>query len=85
MKTRVSSKGQIVLPSELRKRFGIEAGDDLGIVEWGGAVFLVPVPEDPVAAARGILKESPLTWEQYRADRRAEEEHADRRLLDSRE
>jgi AbrB family looped-hinge helix DNA binding protein len=85
MKTRVSSKGQIVLPSELRRRFGIEAGDDLGIVEWGGAVFLVPVPEDPVAAARGILKESSLTWEQYKAERRAEEERADRRLAGSRE
>jgi AbrB family looped-hinge helix DNA binding protein len=85
MKTRVSSKGQIVLPSELRKRFGIEAGDELGVVEWGGAVFLVPVPEDPVAAARGILKESALTWEQYKAERRAEEGRANRRLSGSRE
>jgi AbrB family looped-hinge helix DNA binding protein len=69
----VSSKGQIVLPSELRKRYGIEAGDELAVVEWGGAVFLVPAPDDPVAAAHGMLKDSTLTWERYKAERAAEE------------
>ena len=31
MKTRVSSKGQIVLPAELRQRDGIEAGQEFEV------------------------------------------------------
>lgn len=31
MRTRVSSKGQIVLPSELRERDGIRPGDELQV------------------------------------------------------
>jgi AbrB family looped-hinge helix DNA binding protein len=35
MKTRVSSKGQVVLPAELRRRDGIEAGQEFEIESLG--------------------------------------------------
>lgn len=34
----VSSKGQVVIPAELRKRFGIEPGSELEFVEDGSAI-----------------------------------------------
>lgn len=59
MNVTVSSKGQIVLPAELRKRYGIEAGSKLGIVDLAGSIYLVPLPDDPIKAARGMLKGKP--------------------------
>jgi len=84
MIVRVSSKGQIVLPAAVRKRMGIKTGDELVLVEWGDAVYLVPRPENPIKEAWGILKrlnpDSDYTWEQYKAERKAEEERRDRHL-----
>ena len=33
MRIRISSKGQVVLPAEMRRRYGLAAGDELEIVE----------------------------------------------------
>ena len=82
MVVRVSSKGQIVLPASVRKRFGIETGDELVLVEWGNAIHLVPKIEDPIKALKGILKDSGYSLEQFKAERRAEEERRERDLMD---
>jgi AbrB family looped-hinge helix DNA binding protein len=43
MRTRVSTKGQIVLPSPLRRKLGIRAGDSLDIsVENDRIVLIAP-------------------------------------------
>ncbi|MBA4371137.1 MAG: AbrB family transcriptional regulator [Coriobacteriaceae bacterium] len=51
----VSSKGQIVLPAEVRKKHGIETGDRFAVVDLAGTIYLVPASRDPVADARGML------------------------------
>lgn len=40
MQTRVSTKGQIVLPGQLRRRLGIRAGDPLDVCVEGGRIVL---------------------------------------------
>ncbi len=55
MRIRVSSKGQIVLPAQLRKRFGIDTGDELEVIEWAGSIRLVPVTGgEPLDALTGL-------------------------------
>jgi AbrB family looped-hinge helix DNA binding protein len=39
---RVSSKGQLVIPAEIRQKFGIEAGTRVKFVEKGSQLVLVP-------------------------------------------
>ena len=39
---RVSSKGQLVIPSAIRQKFGIEAGTRVKFVEEGAGLLLVP-------------------------------------------
>jgi AbrB family looped-hinge helix DNA binding protein len=58
MQTRVSTKGQIVLPAPLRRRLGIRAGDSLDISVERDRIVLSP-PEKPKYQARII--EDPLT------------------------
>jgi AbrB family looped-hinge helix DNA binding protein len=42
METKVSSRGQILLPVPLRRRLGIESGDRLDISEEDGRIVLKP-------------------------------------------
>jgi len=42
MNTTVSSKGQVVLPSPIRRRLGIEAGDPLEARIEGDHIVLIP-------------------------------------------
>ena len=52
---RVSAKGWIVIPAPLRRRFHIEPGQEIRIVDYGGVLALVPASAEPVRAARGLL------------------------------
>jgi len=53
------SKGQIVIPAEIRKRHHIEPGTEIQIMEYGGIIYLIPPVEDPIQDACGLLAASP--------------------------
>ena len=50
----VSPKFQVVIPLEVRRRWGIEPGAKLQIVEFNGSLRLVP--QRPPSALRGIAR-----------------------------
>jgi AbrB family looped-hinge helix DNA binding protein len=58
MQTRVSSKGQIVLPAPLRRRLGIRTGDPLNIAVEQDRIVLTQ-PSKPKHEAR--IVEDPIT------------------------
>jgi AbrB family looped-hinge helix DNA binding protein len=47
MRTRVSTKGQVVLPNLIWRRLGISAGDSLDISIESGSVILTPLKKSP--------------------------------------
>ena len=54
----VSSKGQVVLPAEIRRRFGLIAGSRIEIVEESNGLRLVvahPVKPTTIAACVGMV------------------------------
>ena len=53
------SKGQIVIPADIRKRYRIEPGSELQIMEYGGIIYLIPPVEDPIKEACGLLPSRP--------------------------
>jgi antitoxin PrlF len=57
VKAKVTSKYQITLPKNIRKRLGIERGDDV-VFEGKGNEILMKVEKkvDPVEAIEGILE-----------------------------
>jgi AbrB family looped-hinge helix DNA binding protein len=75
----VSTKGWIVIPAPLRRRYGIEPGQQVRIVDYGGVLSLVPELRDPVREGRGALaggKGRPLTaalLEERRRERERED------------
>jgi len=42
---KVSTKGQIVLPADIRKKYGIEEGGEVEILDFGKEIVIVPVPK----------------------------------------
>jgi AbrB family looped-hinge helix DNA binding protein len=55
MTIKVSSKGWVVIPSELRRKYKLERGAEVQIVDYGGVLAIVPVIKDPVESSAGML------------------------------
>jgi AbrB family looped-hinge helix DNA binding protein len=54
---KLSAKGWIVIPAELRRKYNLKGGGHVQIVDYGGALTIVPSLADPIAEARGMLKD----------------------------
>jgi AbrB family looped-hinge helix DNA binding protein len=72
MAVKVSQKGWVVIPVELRKKYDLDPGTSLRVIDYGGVLSLVPELDDPIGEAKGMLKgETSLT--QALLDERQEE------------
>lgn len=56
MKTRVSTKGQIVIPVALRRKYGIKDGTKIIVTDAGDRIILKPVTELYLKNLQGSLK-----------------------------
>jgi AbrB family looped-hinge helix DNA binding protein len=59
---RISQKGWVVIPADLRRKYDLKPGDEVHVVDYGGVLSLIPSSEDPLEVAAGMLKcETSLT------------------------
>ena len=56
MTIKISTKGWVVIPAELRKKYHLEPGIDVHVIDYGGVLALVPASQDPIEQAAGMLK-----------------------------
>jgi AbrB family looped-hinge helix DNA binding protein len=73
MKAKVTARGQVSIPAEIRRKFNIGPESRVEWVVEDGAIKVIPLPADPVAAFRGRGSRKYST-EQLVTDRRAERE-----------
>jgi AbrB family looped-hinge helix DNA binding protein len=52
----LSEKGWVVIPLELRERYGLKKGDRVHVIDYGGVISIVPASEAPIKNSIGILK-----------------------------
>lgn len=55
MRTTATRKGQIVIPVDLRRKYGIAAGTQIQIIDEGTRIVLKPVTPQYVRNLRGLL------------------------------
>jgi AbrB family looped-hinge helix DNA binding protein len=58
-RTRISSKGQVVIPAELRDELGLQKGTPATWTEEKGRLVLTPITLQRIHEARGFLKPGP--------------------------
>jgi AbrB family looped-hinge helix DNA binding protein len=56
MPVKISNKGWIVIPAELRKKYNLKPGDRVEVVDYGGVLSIVPKVKDPITYGYGMLK-----------------------------
>lgn len=66
--TRVSSKGQITLSAEVRKRLNIEPGMYLSVVADSEGVYLTPLKENISQLRGAVAVDSPQDFKQIRKE-----------------
>jgi len=69
---KTSSKGQIVIPAEIRKRLGIKPGQKVNLTIVDDKAVIKPLPQDAIKALRGILKGKPSMTKALLDDRKKE-------------
>ena len=71
--TSVSTKGQFVIPSEMRSALGIKPGTRVAVTLDGSRIVLEPVTEELVDKTRGMLKGKARLGEDLRRKWRRED------------
>lgn len=78
MMAKISAKGWIVIPAELRRKYGIKSGMKVQVVDYGGVLSIVPLLKNPIKLAAGMLKGANALTETLLAEHTAELEHEPR-------
>ncbi len=66
---KTSTKGQIVIPKEIREQLGITPGKKVLLRVVDGHAELTALPDDPIKAMRGIIRGGPSLSEELLAER----------------
>jgi AbrB family looped-hinge helix DNA binding protein len=76
MSATFTSKGQLVVPAELRRKHGIEAGTKVRFLEdQFGRIVLQPITEQYIDRVMGCLAGGPDLLGGWEKERREEGEH----------
>jgi AbrB family looped-hinge helix DNA binding protein len=69
----VSTKGQFVIPADIREALGIRPGTRIAVLREGNRIILEPVNREYLRALRGSLAGSPSMTDELLKERREEE------------
>lgn len=79
MGQKISSKGWVVIPAEIRRKYGLKPGDEVNVIDYGGVISLVPVRRDPINEGYGMLKGAGPLLDDLSEERRRDLEVEERR------
>ena len=76
----VSEKGLVVIPKEIREKYGLKKGSKVSFVDWDGKIYMIPALRDPIHDARGMFKtkDGPSMTEALLEERRQAREKEER-------
>jgi AbrB family looped-hinge helix DNA binding protein len=76
----VTTKGQLVIPARIRRRFGIKAGTRIRFIEREGEIVLQPVTSAAIRSLCGMLKSETLVAVDLLKERAEDREREDAKL-----
>ena len=72
MIVKISQKGWVVIPAELRKKYDLKPGVEIHVIDYGGVLALIPAAEAPLEYASGMLKGDPSLVQMLLTEREQE-------------
>lgn len=72
MKAKVSSKGWVVIPATLRRRYGLKPGSFVEFQQKKGRIEMIPQELDPVEITYGKLADTPSLTKSLLEEKRKE-------------
>jgi len=79
METTITERGQTAVPAAIRKKYNLKSHTKLEWIETLNGISVIPIPDDPITAFRGVFKDSRLTTEALLKDRAKEREQERRK------
>jgi AbrB family looped-hinge helix DNA binding protein len=76
----VTTKGQLVIPARIRRRFGIKAGTRVRFLERDGEIVLQPLTSAAIRGLCGVLKSDTSVTAELLAERARDREREDRKV-----
>ena len=55
----LSKKGWVVIPTEIRKKYGLVKGERVNIIDYGGVISIIPVAKDAISESEGFFQGHP--------------------------
>ena len=74
----VSEKGWVVIPKELRERYGLSKGKKVHFVDYGGLISLIPAHDHPIEQTMGMLRDGSSMAQELLQDRKQELQREER-------
>jgi AbrB family looped-hinge helix DNA binding protein len=65
----VTSKGQLVVPARIRRKYGIKPGTRICFIERGGEIIFQPVTREYIRSVCGMLKSETSATEELLKER----------------
>lgn len=78
--TKMTSKGQVLIPKRLRSKYGIKTGIRIALVESPEGVFLKPMDEAFFNRFVGLLKEGAPSLEEVKKWKKEDKERENKTL-----
>jgi len=58
VRARITSKGQLTIPVEIRKRYGLDTGDEVEFISEDRGPYMVPIKRRNLMDLYGVIKVS---------------------------
>ena len=79
-RVKVSTKGWIVIPAALRKKYSLKPGSTVEIFDAEGKIIILPGMKDPIEETWGMLAEGPSLTQKLLAERAKDLEREEAKL-----
>ncbi|MCX5885368.1 MAG: AbrB/MazE/SpoVT family DNA-binding domain-containing protein [Proteobacteria bacterium] len=76
----VTSKGQLVIPARLRRRYGIKPGTKVCFVERDNEILFQPVTKEYIRSVCGMLKSDTSVTQELLKERARDKEREEAKL-----
>ncbi len=76
----VSAKGWVVIPKAYRQKYKLKRGTKVRIIDYGSGMSIVPIPQDPIQALRGIFADGPSLIDDLLVEKQKEKEREENKI-----